>query len=115
MKLEKELPHNGGDLIAEGHGRGTKYYLPIVDANIGCNVGSNPISKPKKMISSVEIREAIISVSAECFFLDYIATKIDRTTAYLLSDIIPKMFEEGLIERMYPDSPGNPYKKYKRT
>ena len=32
---------NEGFLIAEGHGRGTRYYLPILDTNIGSNIGSN--------------------------------------------------------------------------
>ena len=118
-----------GYLIAEGHGRGTKYYLPALDVNIGSNPVSNPvsnpisnpisnpvsnpISKPKKRMSREEIREAIISVSADWVSLDYIASEIDRTTAYLLADIIPPMLEEGLMERMYPDSPTSPYQKYK--
>ena len=117
---------NGGYLIAEGHGRGTKYYLPIVDANIGSNIGSNvgsnpisnpvsnPISKPKKRMSREEIREAIISVSADWVSLDYIAKSIGRNTDYLLAHVIPSMLEEGIIERMYPDSPRNPYQKYKK-
>ena len=118
---------NDGYLNAEGHGRGTRYYLPILEANIGSNPiskpvsnpiskpVSNPISKPKKRMSREEIREAIISVSADWVSLDYIASKIDRTTAYLLSDIIPSMLEDGIIERMYPDSPRNPYQKYKKV
>lgn len=65
-------------------------------------------------MSREEIREAIISVSADWVSLDYIATKIDRTTAYLLSDIIPSMLEEGIIERMYPDTARHPYQKYKK-
>ena len=104
---------NGGYLIAEGHGRGMKYYLPTLDANIGSNPISNPISNPKKRMSREEIREAIMGVCTEWVSLDYIASKIDRTTAYLLSDIIPSMLEEGILERMYPDSPRNPYQKYK--
>lgn len=65
-------------------------------------------------MSREEIREAIIRVSADWVSLDYIASKIDRTTSYLLSDIIPNMLEDGVLERMYPDSPRNPYQKYKR-
>lgn len=101
---------NEGYLIAEGHGRGTKYYLP----GLAANVGSNPISKPKKRMSREEIREAIISVSADWVSLEYIATSIGRNTDYLLAHVIPSMLEEGIIERMYPDSPRNPYQKYKR-
>ena len=113
---------NDGCLVAEGHGRGTKYYLPISDdigsnpiSNPISNPVSNPISKPKKRMSRDEIREAIINVSAGWVSLDYIASAIGRTTAYLLSDIIPSMLEDGIIERMYPDSPRNPYQKYRKV
>ena len=120
-----------GYLIAEGHGRGTKYYLPIVDANSGINPVSNPISNPvsnpisnpvsnpisnlhKKRMSRGEIQKAILDSCEDWVSLEYISKTIERTTAYLLSDIIPLMLEEGLIERMYPDSPRNPYQKYKK-
>ena len=65
-------------------------------------------------MSREEIREAIIRVSADWVSLDYIAPKLDRTTAHLLSNIIPSMLEEGIIERMYPDTARHPYQKYKR-
>ena len=105
-----------GYLMSEGYGRGTKYHIPTVRevSNDESNPISNPISNPKKRMSREEIREAIIRVSADWVSLDYIATKIDRTTAYLLSNIIPSMLEEGIIERMYPDTARHPYQKYKR-
>jgi hypothetical protein len=65
-------------------------------------------------MSKDEIREEILNICTDWVSLDFISTRIDRTTAYLLSDIIPSMLEEGLIERMYPESPRNPYQKYKK-
>lgn len=65
-------------------------------------------------MSKDEIRKEIIAICADWVSLDYIAKTIERSTAYLLSDIIPPMLEEGLIERMYPETPRNPYQKYKR-
>ena len=126
-----------GYLESVGYGRGTKYHLPqhakasSVEGNIGSNLGSNPasnlgsnpisnlisnpISNPrKKRMSKDEIRKEIIAICADWVSLDYIAKTIERSTAYLLSDIIPPMLEEGLIERMYPETPRNPYQKYKR-
>ena len=114
-----------GYLVAEGHGRGTKYHIPQarktsdVSDNLGSNLGSNPISNPisnlkKKRMSKDEIRTEIIRVCPDWVSLDYIAKSIGRTTAYLLSDIIPSMLEEGLIERIDPLNPRNPYQKYKK-
>ena len=34
---------------------------------------------------------------------------------YKSNEVIPAMLEEGLIERMYPDSPRHPYQKYKKN
>ena len=91
-----------GYLVAEGHGRGTKYYIPQtrkasdVSDNLGSNLG------------------IILEVCDEWVSLDHIATVIDRNSDYLLTSVIPSMLEEGLLERMYPQIPKHPYQKYKR-
>lgn len=69
----------------------------------------------KKRMSKDEIRAVIINACSDWVSLDYVAKTINRTTAYLLSDIIPSMLEEGLIERIDPENPRNPYQKYKNT
>ena len=61
-----------------------------------------------------EIRAEIMNACPNWVSLEYIANTIGRTTAYLLSDIIPSMLNEGLIERIDPENPRNPYQKYKR-
>ena len=66
-------------------------------------------------MSKEEIQAEIMEVCTDWVSLDYVAKTIDRTTAYLLSDIIPSMLEEGLIERIDPENPRNPYQKYKNT
>lgn len=65
-------------------------------------------------MSKNEIRAEIMKACPDWVPLEFIAKTIDRTTAYLLSDIIPSMLEEGLIERIDPENPRNPYQKYKR-
>ena len=65
-------------------------------------------------MSKDEIRAEIMNVCPDWVSLEFIAKTIGRTTAYLLSDIIPSMLEEGLIERIDPEKPRNPYQKYKR-
>ena len=106
-----------GFLVSEGYGRGTKYHIPKINkvSNDGNNPISNPISNPiKKRMSKDEIRAEIMNVCSNWVSLDFIAKSINRTTAYLLSDIIPSMLSEGLIERIDPENPRNPYQKYKR-
>ena len=66
-------------------------------------------------MSKNEIRAEIMNVCLDWVSLEYIAKTIGRTTAYLLSDIIPSMLEEWLIERIDPENPRNPYQKYKRS
>lgn len=99
---------NANYLKAEGHGRGMKYYLPTRD-NLGSNIGSN---FPKKMKRN-KLKKVIVDVCADWVSLDYIATSIGRNADYLLSDIIPAMLDEGMIERMYPQTPRHPNQKYK--
>ena len=115
-KLLKEMCSKGY-LESEGYGRGTKYHIPMIykDADHGSNPVSNPVSNlKKKRMSKMEIQTEIIKVCNDWVSLEYIAASIERSTAYLSSDIIPSMLEEGLIERMFPESPRNPFQKYKK-
>lgn len=50
----------------------------------------------------------------EWISLEDIARAVDRKSDYLLNEIIPSMLKDGLIERMFPENPRNPYQKYKR-
>ena len=65
-------------------------------------------------MSRAELREIIISACQEWVSLEDIATATERNADYLLNEVIPSILEEGLIERMYPDSPRHPYQKYKK-
>ena len=131
---------NANYLKAEGHGRGMKYYLPTRD-NLGSNIGSNNgnlgsnngnlgsnngnlgsnngnlgsnigSNLPKKMKRD-KLKKVIVDVCADWVSLDYIATSIGRNADYLLSDVFPAMLEEGIIQRMYPQTPRHPNQKYK--
>ena len=105
-----------GYLVAEGHGRGTKYHIPQVRkaSDISDNLGSNLGSKPKRRLGRDELRKVILDVCDEWVSLEQIATTIVRNPDYLLTSVIPSMLKEGLLERMYPQSPKHPYQKYKR-
>ena len=110
-----------GYLESEGYGRGTKYHLPqngktsSLESNLGSNLGSNLISKTrKKRMSRDELYGFIIDACEEWISLEDIARAVDRKPDYLLNEIIPLMLKNGLIVRMFPESPRNPYQKYKR-
>ena len=122
-----------GLMESEGYGRGTKYHIPIsnmesnpvsnpiskagskIASNVASNVVSNVVSKDgKKRMSKEEIRKEIIALCEDWVSLEYIAKRIRRNSTYLLNHVIPSMLEDGLIERMYPESPRNPYQKYKK-
>jgi len=65
-------------------------------------------------MSRKELYGFIVDACEEWIALEDIARAVDRKPDYLLNEIIPSMLEEGLIERMYPEAPRNPYQKYKR-
>ena len=107
---------NDGYLIVSGRGRGTKYHLPInnLGSNLGSNMGINLGSKPKKKrLEKKELFNVILAACAEWASMDEIATTIGKNAVYLSSSIIPEMLKEGLIERMYPQTPRHPNQKYK--
>lgn len=109
---------NEGYLIAEGHGRGMKYYLPTtgnVGSNVGSNIGSNIGSKPRsKRMSRDELRKVIMDCCDDWVSLEYISISVGKNADYLISKVFPSMLEENLIERMYPEVPRHPYQKYKK-
>lgn len=101
---------NEGYLIAEGHGRGMKYYLPTT-GNVGSNIGSKHRSK---RMSRDELRKVIMDCCDDWVSLEYISISVGKNADYLISKVFPSMLEENLIERMYPEVPRHPYQKYKK-
>lgn len=117
-----------GLLFSDGHGRGTKYYLldsanagrnleRNLGSNIGSlesNIGSNLESNFKRRMSRKELYKVIIETCSNWVSLEYISKTIGRSPYYLLNEIIPSMLDEGLLERMYPNTPRHPNQKYKK-
>ena len=60
------------------------------------------------------MRREILALCEDWVSLEYIAKTIKRNPAYLLNHVIPSMLDERLIERMFPESPRNPYQKYRK-
>jgi len=65
-------------------------------------------------MSRHELFGVIMDACGEWISLEDIAKAVDRKSDYLLNEIIPSMLKDGLIERMFPENPRNPYQKYKR-
>jgi hypothetical protein len=103
---------NANYLKAEGHGRGMKYYLPTRD-NLGSNIGSNIGSNTKQRLSREELCKAIVSACPDWVSLEYISLSVGKNSDYLISKVFPAMLAEGMIERMYPQTPRHPNQKYK--
>ena len=60
-----------------------------------------------------ELQRYIIEACQDWMALEDIASAVERDNDYLLNHVIPTMLEEGLIERMYPQTPRHPNQKYK--
>ena len=129
-----------GLLFSDGHGRGTKYYLldsanagrnlernlgsnigslesnlgSNIGSNLESNIGSNLESNFKRRMSRKELYKVIIETCSNWVSLEYISKTIGRSPYYLLNEIIPSMLDEGLLERMYPNTPRHPNQKYKK-
>ena len=104
---------NKGYLVANGHGRGTRYYLPG-QGNIGSNLGSNIGSKTKRRMSREKLYKAILDICAEWISLEDIAETLGYNADYLSTSIISSMLNENLIERMFPQA-RHPNQKYKKV
>ena len=57
-----------GYLVAEGHGRGTKYHIP--QARKASGVSDNLGSKPKRKLGRDELRKVILDVCDEWVLLN---------------------------------------------
>jgi hypothetical protein len=45
--------------------------------------------------------------------VEEIGKHLEKTSKYLKNSIIPRLIEQGLIERLYPGTPNHPQQKYK--
>lgn len=69
----------------------------------------------KQRMTFEELQALIISLSQDYISIEEIATKVHKTLKYLINFIIPRMLQNGTIERLYPGIPNHPKQKYKAT
>lgn len=120
-KLLKKLCDNGF-LVSYGFGRGTSYqinrdYLHMShsnnDSNVDSNVDSNnDDSKTQRKVSDKLIK-AVIAACEDFSSVEEIAIRVGRSISHLKNRVLPKMFDENLLERQFPDVLKHPHQKYR--
>ena len=120
-KLLKKLCDTGF-LVSYGFGRGTRYqinrdYLHIThsngDSNDDSNVDSNnDDSKPQRKVSDKLIK-AVMAACEDFSSAEEIAIKVGRSISHLKNRVLPKMFDDNLLERQFPDVLKHPHQKYR--
>ncbi|MCF0182261.1 MAG: putative DNA binding domain-containing protein [Muribaculaceae bacterium] len=113
-----------GLLVAQGHGRGTKYKLPYVassDGNVASYVASSDSNVAsahqkrylKKRMSFNELQQAVSDKASEWISLEDLALSLGRNKTYLRNHVMPKLLELDVIEMMFANVPQHPGQKYR--
>ncbi|MEG1885404.1 MAG: AAA family ATPase, partial [Alistipes sp.] len=62
-----------------------------------------------------QLEQQICKYCQDYCSIEEIALSINRNIDYLKNKILPKMIQDGLLERQYPDTPSHPMQKYKAS
>nr|WP_297975699.1 RNA-binding domain-containing protein [uncultured Bacteroides sp.] len=127
-------------LVAEGYGRGTKYYLPDFGSNMAtscanmatpsvnmatscANMATSSVNMAtscinmatfiKKRMKPEELKELIKSKTTDWTSLEELAAIVNRSHKYLRTNVIPHLIKEGFLEMLFPGVPNHPKQKYK--
>lgn len=135
-KLLKELCKEGY-IIPTGSGRGTKYHLNMNfgstnddtstiindDTSVNNDDTSACINDDTSALGVREmercrlprekLEQQILACCKDYMSLEEIAYAVNRSIPHLKNRILPKMIQEGLLERQYPDIPNHPMQKFK--
>jgi hypothetical protein len=85
----------------------------VSDASTEYNIASKDASNIVRL-SKDELYDKIMDVCVDYISLDDIAKAVNKTLRYLKSKVIPRMVEQGLLERKYPDTPRHPKQQYRK-
>ena len=106
-KLLKELC-DSNYLISFGIGRGPKYKINVEYSKVASKVAS----KIAVRLSKDALYKRIIEVCSVYTSLENIATNVNKNPSYLKNKIIPRMVEQGLLAREFPENPKHPHQRY---
>ena len=112
-KLLKKLCADGF-LVSYGFGRGTKYQINDDYQHTICTNGdsNSDDSKPQRKVSDKLIK-AVIAACEDFSSVEEIAIKVGRNISHLKNRVLPKMFDDNLLERQFPDVLKHPNQKYR--
>ena len=115
-KLLKELC-DSNYLISFGIGRGTKYKINVEYVKVASKVASKVTSKGASQdavrLSKYALYKRIMEVCSAYTSLEDIAAIVGKTPSYLKNKIIPRMVEQGVLVREYPENPKHPHQRYR--
>ena len=107
-KLLKELC-DSNYLISFGIGRGTRYKINIEYSKVASKVASQNAVR----LSKDALYKRIMEVCSAYTSLEDIAAIVEKTPSYLKNKIIPRMVEQGVLVREYPENPKHPHQRYR--
>ena len=67
----------------------------------------------KKKKASQKLRDAILAACKEYTSVEDIAIKVGKSISHLKNRVLPRMIEDQLLERLYPDALKHPRQKYR--
>ena len=111
-KLLKELC-DSNYLISFGIGRGTKYKINVEYVKVASKVTSKVASQDAVRLSKYALYKRIMEVCSAYTSLEDIAAIVGKTPSYLKNKIIPRMVEQGVLVREYPENPKHPHQRYR--
>ena len=105
---------DGSEANLDGSGAnldGSETNLDGSEANLD---SKNSVNEIPKKISKERMFEIIQQLCKDTYLsTEDIATRVGRSTEYLKNDIIPKMIENELLVRLYPENLYHPQQKFK--
>ena len=110
-KLLKELCGHKY-LISFGIGRGTRYKINTEYSKVASKVASRKRKKAIRL-NKDDLYQEITSTCPDYASLEDIASAVGKTLSYLKNKIIPRMVEQGMLERKYPENPRHPRQQYR--
>ena len=114
-KLLKTLCDKGF-LTSYGFGRGTKYqineeYELSSLQNDDSNFKNDDSIRKKK--ASQKLIDAILAACEEYTSVEDISIKVGKSISHLKNRVLPRMIEDQLLERLFPDVLKHPRQKYR--
>ena len=100
---------DGKYLISFGIGRGTRYKINVEYSKVASKVASQDAVR----LSKDALYKRIMEVCSAYTSLEDIAASVGKTPSYLKNKIIPRMVEQGVLIREYPENPKHPHQRYR--